>query len=81
MSQILKTQKLISKPGFVSQKIFNKKLAAVHKIKEVLTLNKPAYFSMCILYLSKILIYDFHYKDIKEIHGHRAKLLFTDTDS
>ena len=35
--------KLTSKPIFVTGKIFNEKLGAVHKIKETLTLNKPAY--------------------------------------
>ena len=46
-------QKLVSKPSFVLQKTFNKNLMAVHVIKEVLTLNKPAYASICTLDLSK----------------------------
>ena len=73
--------KLTSKPTFVSSKIFNKNLVAVHKIKETLKLNRPAYIRMCILDLSKILMYDFHYNYIKKEYGSRAKLLFTDTDS
>ena len=36
-----KLSKLVSKPTFVSLKIFNENLVAVHKIKETLTLNKP----------------------------------------
>ena len=31
----------VSKPNFVSQKIFDKTFIAVHQIKSVLTLNKP----------------------------------------
>ena len=73
--------KLASKPTYVRSKIFNESLVAVHKIKETLTLNRPAYVGMCILDLSKTLMYDFHYNYIKKKYGDKAKLLFTDTDS
>ena len=76
-----KLLKMSSKPTFVCSKIFNENLVAVHKIKEVLTLNRPAYVGMCILDLSKTLMYDFHYNYIKKKYGDKAKLLFTDTDS
>ena len=76
-----KLDKLTSKPTYVSSKIFNENLMAVRKIKEVLTLNRQAYVGMCILDLSKTLIYDFHHNYIKKKYGDRAKLLFTDTDS
>ena len=76
-----KLDKLTSKPTYASSKIFNKNLIAVHKIKEALTLNSPAYVGMCILDLSKTLMYDFHYNYIKSKDGDRAKLLFTNTDS
>ena len=73
--------KLTSIPTYVSSKIFNEDLMAVHKIKETLTLNRPVYVGMCILDLSKTLIYNFHYNHIKNRYGDRAKLMFTDTDS
>ena len=73
--------KLASKPTFIGSKIFNPNLVAVHKIKESLTLNRPAYVGMCILDLSKTLMYDFHYNHVKKQYGNKAKLLFTDTDS
>ena len=76
-----KLLKYVSKPTYVSSKIFNENLVAVHKIKETLTLNRPAYLGMCILDLSKTLMYDFHYNYIKKKYGDKAKLLFTDTDS
>ena len=76
-----KLVKMASKPTYVSSKIFNENLVAVHKIKETLTLNRPAYIGMCILDLSKTLMYDFHYNYIKQKYGSKAKLLFTDTDS
>ena len=37
-----KLLKLTSKPTYVSCKIFNENLVAVHKIKETITLNRPA---------------------------------------
>ena len=76
-----KLDRLTSKPTFVSSKIFNKSLMAVHKVKETLTLNRPAYVGMCILDLSKMLMYDLHYNHIKKRYNNRARLLFTDTDS
>ena len=76
-----KLLKLASKPTYVSSKIFNENLVAVHKIKETLTMNRPAYIGMCILDLCKTLIYDFHYNYIKYKYGNKAQLLFTDTDS
>ena len=73
--------KLASKPTYVSPNSFNKNLVAVHKIKEALILNRLAYVGMCILDLSKTLMYDFHYNYIKQKYKSKAKLLFTDTDS
>ena len=69
----------MSKPSFVSQKMFNKDLVAIHKIKPVVTLDKPIYAGFSILDLIKLLLYEFHYKYIKTKFN--AKLLFTDTDS
>ena len=76
-----KLSKLASKPTFVNSKIFSEDLVAVHKIKETLTLDRPAYVGMCNLDLSKTLMYDFHYNYVKSRYNNKAKLLFTDTDS
>ena len=76
-----KLDKLTAKPTYVSSKIFNENLMAVHKVKETLTLNRPAYVGMCILDLSKTLMYNFHYNYIKRKYNNRTRLLFTDTDS
>ena len=73
--------KLTSKLTFVTGKIFNEKLVAVHKIEETLTLNRPAYVGMCISDLSKTLMYNFHHNYIKKKYNDKAELLFTDTDS
>ena len=71
--------KCISKPSFVSQKIFNKIYFAIHEIRPVLKINKPIYVGFSILDLCKLLMYEFHYKYIKSKSD--AKLLFTDTGS
>lgn len=61
-----KFSKLASKPMYVTSKILDENLVAVHKIRD--------YVSMCILDLTKTPMYVLHYNYIK-------KLLFTDTDS
>ena len=76
-----KPDKLTSMPTYVSSKIFNKNLMAVHKVKETLILSRLAYVGMCILDLSKMLMYDFHYNYIKKKYNNRARLWFTNTDS
>ena len=68
-----------TKPSFVSQKIFNENFVAIHEIIPVLTHDKPIYVGFCILDLSKLLMYKFHYKYIKREFN--ANLLSTDTDS
>ena len=65
----------------MSQKIFDNDLVAKQRSKITLTLNKPAYVGLCILDLSKVLTYNFHYGYIKNMYGSKWRLLFTDTDS
>ena len=67
-----KLLKLTPKPIYVSSKMFNENRVAVHKIKECLILKRPAYVSMCILDLSKTLMYDFHYNYIKQKYNDKA---------
>ena len=75
-------KKLVAKPNLKSPpKIFSENLVSVHMKKTNLIMNKPVYLGMCILDLSKTIIYDFHYQYIKPKYGEKAKLLFTDTDS
>ena len=67
--------KCTPKPSYMSQKIFDNDLVSVRKIDE------PVYVGMCIVDLSKVLIYKFHYDYIKNKHGNNSGLLFTDIDS
>ena len=50
-----------SKLSYMSQKIFDNDLVVIHKSKVTTVLSKPAYIGMCILGLSKVLIYTFHH--------------------
>ena len=76
-----KLRKLVAKPNFRSRKIFSENLVSVHMKKTSLTMVKPVYLGMCILDLSKTIMYDFHYNYINSKYGNKAKLLFSDTDS
>ena len=73
---MIKTIKKVRKPSFVSQKICSKNFVAIHEIKPV---SKPIYVVFSILGLSKLVMYEFHYKYIKSKLD--ANLLFTDTDT
>ena len=75
-----KYQKIVNKPNFLSQKIIYKNFVAVYCKKKVLTLNKPIYVRFCILELSKLLMYQFHYDYVLKTFDD-VKLLFTDTYS
>ena len=45
-----------SKPSYMSQKLFGNNLMEIGKNKVTLALDKPAYVSICILELSKVLM-------------------------
>ena len=76
-----KLRKLVAKPNFKSCKIFSENLVSVHMKKTSLTMVKPVYLGMCILDLSKTIMYDFYYNYLKQKYGDKVKLLFSDTDS
>ena len=66
---------------YMSHKIFDNNLVAILKSKLALKLNKPEYIGMCIVELSKVLMYEFHYDYIKDKSDNNSKLLFTEIDS
>ena len=61
--------------------IFDSNLIAIRKSKVALKFKKPTYTGMCILELSKVLMYQLHDGFITNKYGNNSRLLFTDTRS
>ena len=72
--------KWTSKPSYMSHNIFDNDLVAIRKNKVTITLSKPAYIGLCILELSKVSMYKFHYDYIKNKYASNSRLLFADTE-
>ena len=73
--------KYSSKPSCMSYKIFDNNLVAISRSKLASKINKAAYIGMCILELSKVLMYEFHCDCIKIKYDNYLNLIFTGTDS
>jgi hypothetical protein len=73
--------KWCSKPTFESFKIINENLVVLKMKQASITLDTPCYVGTCVLELSKLHMYQFHYDVIRAQYGDKARLLFTDTDS
>ena len=58
-------ENLSAKPNFKHCNISSENLVTIHTKKTKLTFDKPVYLGICILDLSKTLMYDFHYNYIK----------------
>ena len=76
-----KLRRLIANQAFARANIFDDDLAAIQMHKRHMLLNRPVYTGLCVFDLSKHLMYDFYYKQIKTQYGERCQLLYTDTDS
>lgn len=73
---------LISRPNFKICTIFSKDFVAIELGLLEIKIDKPIYVGLCVLDLSKILLYEFHYDYILPIYKeNNCKLLYTDTDS
>ena len=74
-------RKIIAKPNYDRAVIFSKELLILHSHKTRLKLNKPVYVGMCVLDLSKHLMYDWYYNTLKQKYGSNCTLFYTNTDS
>lgn len=73
--------KLAAKPTYKTHRIYSEDLVAMKLQCAKVTLNKPMYVGMCILDLSKYLMYDFYYNHLKKLYGGKQQLQMTDADS
>ena len=81
VSEKKKLSNCTKKPQFLRTTIITPDLVAVRSLVTRIKLNKPIYVGFCILDISKILMYEFHYDVIKQQYNNNATLCFTDTDS
>lgn len=66
---------------FKSVNIFNEHFVAIELNKSSLMLNKPLFVGAAILEISKYMMYNFHYSEMKPRYGDNIKLIYHDTDS
>lgn len=72
---------LIAQPNFKKCVIFDENLVSIEMQKTHVMMNKPIIVGMCVLELSKVVMYSFLYDYIKRKYGQDAALVYTDTDS
>ena len=73
--------KYAMKPNFKDDHPFSKHLFAVETEGTEIKMNKPVYIGQAILYLSKTLMYEFHYDYMRPKYDSKVKLCYMDTDS
>ncbi|XP_050456464.1 uncharacterized protein LOC126854114 [Cataglyphis hispanica] len=72
---------MIAKPNFHSRSVFAENLMAVELRKLEVKFYKPIYVGMCILDISKIRLYEFHYEYMLSLYRDKCEIMYTDTDS
>lgn len=72
---------LIAQPFFKKCKIFDSDLVSVEMNRTKILMNKPIAVGMCILDISKTLMYKFLYDYLKPKYGKNVEVVYTDTDS
>ena len=80
VTSLKRIKKLSSRPNLKGVKIFGEELVSMHMSLSEVTIKKPIYVGATVLDMSKIPMYNFHYRFIKEKYGYNAKLLDMDTD-
>ena len=77
----VKLRKAVSKPSYRHAQIINPDLVMDRAAPAKVFLNKPIAVGICILELSKLVMYRFDYEYLKPKYNDRCELLFRDADS
>ena len=80
-TETTRINKLTSSALYIEHRIFPGGLIAIHSRKAKLKLNRPIYVGLAVLDISKWIMYNFWYNQIKKEFGNNAELVYTDTDS
>jgi hypothetical protein len=74
--------RITSKPLYEGHKIINENMVLFKSKRPVIKRDKPIIVGFCILELSKLVMFQFHYDYMMPKYGNeRCRLCFTDTDS
>ena len=73
--------KLVSEPNYHAMNYISEDLSITKMNKTKVKMNKPMYLGLSILYISKILMYEFWYDYMKLKYKNKVKLCYMDTDS
>ena len=77
----MQAKKVTFKPNFKSFNIINQNLVSVHLTNTSILWNKPTPVGASILDLSKLVLYKFHYSEMKPRYGDSLTVICKDTDS
>ena len=79
-TSLKEAQNLIASPRIQRWKLIEEELGIFDEGKYSVKLDKPRYVGFCVLELSKLIMYQFHYDYILQQFP-KTKIMFTDTDS
>ena len=76
-----KRNNLVSEPNYHTMNYILEDLSIIEMNKTRVKMNKPICLGLSILYISKILMYEFWYDYMKPKYGNDVKLCYMDTDN
>lgn len=71
----------VAQPNFKKCNVLGEELASIEMHSSHILMNKPIIIGMCVLEISKVLMYSFLYDYLKPKYGKNVQVAYTDTDS